>query len=40
LERRLKEAGAAVERLSFAGGHSIDPDLFAPMRLFLTRCWT
>jgi phospholipase/carboxylesterase len=40
LERRLKEAGAAVELLSFAGGHSIDPDLFAPMRLFLTRCWT
>lgn len=39
LERRLKAAGAAVELLSFAGGHSIDPDLFAPMRLFLTRCW-
>lgn len=40
LEQRLKAAGAAVELLSFAGGHSIDPDLFAPMRLFLTRCWT
>ena len=40
LERRLKAAGAAVELLSFAGGHSIDPDLFAPMRLFLERCWS
>jgi len=40
LERRLKAAGAAVELLSFAGGHSIDPDLFGPMRLFLERCWS
>ncbi len=40
LERRLKAAGAAVELLSFAGGHSIDPDLFAPMRHFLERCWS
>ncbi len=39
LQRLLQAAGASVELLSFDGGHSIDPDLFAAMRLFLQRCW-
>lgn len=39
LERLLRQAGAPVELLSFSGGHSIDPDLFGPMRQFLGRCW-
>ncbi|MBM5801049.1 MAG: esterase [Cyanobacteria bacterium K_DeepCast_35m_m2_023] len=39
LQRLLTAAGATVELLSFAGGHSIDPDLFGPMRQFLARCW-
>lgn len=40
LERRLQAAAYPVERLAFAGGHSIDASLFAPMRSFLTRCWS
>jgi phospholipase/carboxylesterase len=40
LERLLQAAGAAVELLSFSGGHTIDPDLFGPMRRFLERCWS
>ena len=39
LKRLLEEAGATAELLSFAGGHSIDPELFAPMRRFIERCW-
>jgi phospholipase/carboxylesterase len=39
LARLLNQAGAEVELLSFAGGHTIDPDLFGPMRQFLARCW-
>ena len=38
LERLLMQAGAKVELLSFDGGHSIDPDLFGPMRLFWHNC--
>lgn len=40
LQRLLQSAGATVELLSFDGGHSIDPDLFSPMRQFLQRCWS
>lgn len=40
LERLLKLGGARVELLSFNGGHTIEPDLFAAMRAFLARCWT
>jgi len=39
LERLLLQAGATVELLSFSGGHTIDPDLFAAMRAFIERCW-
>jgi len=39
LERLLKLGGARVELLSFSGGHTIDPDLFGPMRSFMARCW-
>jgi phospholipase/carboxylesterase len=39
LERLLLQAGATVELLSFSGGHTIDPDLFAAMRTFIERCW-
>jgi len=40
LERLLVQAGAPTELLSFDGGHSIDPGLFAAMRAFLERCWS
>jgi len=40
LERLLKLGGARVELHSFSGGHTIDPDLFGPMRSFLVRCWS
>lgn len=39
LQRLLLQAGANVELLSFSGGHTIDPDLFAAMRAFIERCW-
>ena len=40
LERLLQEAGATAKLLSFDGGHSIETDLFGPMRQFLQRCWS
>ena len=40
LERLLKLGGARVELISFSGGHTIDPDLFGPMRSFMERCWS
>ena len=40
LQRLLLQAGATAELLSFDGGHSIDPDLFATMRAFLAHCWS
>ncbi|MEA5411345.1 dienelactone hydrolase family protein [Synechococcus sp. BA-120 BA3] len=39
LERSLAEAGGSVRRIAFPGGHSIDPELIAPMREFLVRGW-
>ena len=39
LQRLLLQAGASVELLSFSGGHTIDPVLFAAMRAFIERCW-
>jgi phospholipase/carboxylesterase len=38
LERLLKLGGARVELLIFSGGHTIDPELFGPMRNFMARC--
>lgn len=39
LEQRLRESGAEVALLPFAGGHGIDPALFPAMREFLGRAW-
>jgi phospholipase/carboxylesterase len=39
LERSLREAGGSVRRIAFPGGHSIDPELIAPVRDFLARGW-
>ena len=39
LEQRLRESGAEVALLPFAGGHGIDPALFPAMREFLVRAW-
>ncbi|MEB3173218.1 MAG: esterase [Cyanobacteriota bacterium] len=39
LERLLKLGGAQVELLSFSGGHTIEPELFGPIRAFMARCW-
>jgi len=39
LERSLAEAGGSVRRIAFPGGHSIDPELIAPVREFLVRGW-
>jgi len=39
LERMLQEAGGSVRRISFRGGHGIDPVLFPAMRAFLEEGW-
>jgi phospholipase/carboxylesterase len=39
LERLLQDAGIAVRRYDFSGGHGIDPDLLPLMREFLERAW-
>ena len=39
LQRLLNLGGAQVQLLSFKGGHTIDADLFAPMRSFMEHCW-
>jgi phospholipase/carboxylesterase len=39
LAEALRRAGATVRRVSFPGGHGIDPSLFAEIRDFLDRCW-
>jgi phospholipase/carboxylesterase len=39
LERCLQDSGGSVRRLSFSGGHGIDPELFPAMRDFLIDAW-
>jgi phospholipase/carboxylesterase len=39
LERSLKAVGGSVQRMAFAGGHCIDPDLLVAMREFLLAGW-
>jgi phospholipase/carboxylesterase len=39
LEERLRQAGGAVERIDFAGGHGIDPDLVPRLKAFLEAGW-
>ncbi len=39
LEERLLQAGGAVERIGFPGGHGIDPVLFPRIRAFLEAGW-
>lgn len=39
LEQRLKASGGSVQRLTFSGGHGIDPELFPAMGDFLIRAW-
>ena len=38
--RLLRQGGGWAELLTFAGGHTIDASLFAPMRAFLAQWWT
>jgi len=40
LEQMLRAAGGTVQRLAFAGGHGIDPGLFAAMRAALEAGWS
>jgi len=40
LERKLQEAGGSVRRITFSGGHGIDPALVPQMRAFLEEGWT
>jgi len=40
LEQMLRAAGATVQRLAFAGGHGIDPDLFPTIRAALEAGWS
>jgi phospholipase/carboxylesterase len=39
LERTLLEAGGSVRRITFSGGHGINPALFPQMRAFLEEGW-
>ena len=39
VERALKAAGGSVQRLTFPGGHSIDPTLLPTLRAFLEEGW-
>jgi phospholipase/carboxylesterase len=40
LERALKAAGGSVQRLTFPGGHGIDPALLPTLRAFLEEGWS
>jgi phospholipase/carboxylesterase len=40
LEQMLRAAGGTVQRLSFPGGHGIDPGLFPAMRAALEAGWS
>ena len=39
VERALKAAGGSVQRLTFPGGHGIDPSLLPTLRAFLEEGW-
>ena len=39
VERALKAAGGSVQRLTFPGGHGIDPTLLPSLRAFLEEGW-
>jgi phospholipase/carboxylesterase len=39
LEQMLRAAGGTVKRLTFAGGHGIDPSLFPALRAALEAGW-
>lgn len=39
LEQSLLEKGGSVQKLTFSGGHGIDPGLFPGMRGFLISAW-
>ena len=39
VERALKAAGGSVQRLTFPGGHGIDPALLPTLRAFLEEGW-
>ncbi|MFM7733995.1 MAG: alpha/beta hydrolase [Cyanobium sp.] len=39
VERALKAAGGSVQRLTFPGGHGIDPTLLPSLRAFLDEGW-
>ena len=40
VERALKAAGGSVQRLTFPGGHGIDPTLLPTLRAFLEEGWS
>ena len=40
VERALKAAGGSVQRLTFPGGHGIDPALLPTLRAFLEEGWS
>jgi phospholipase/carboxylesterase len=40
LERSLRKAGGSVQRITFQGGHGIDPQLFPVLREFLETGWS
>jgi predicted esterase len=40
IEDLVQQAGGQVERIGFAGGHGIDPQLLPNLRTFLARHWT
>jgi len=40
IEDLVQQAGGQVERIGFAGGHGIDPQLLPDLRTFLARHWT
>jgi len=39
VERALRALGGSVQRLTFPGGHGIDPALLPTLRSFLEDCW-
>ena len=40
IEDLVQQAGGQVQRIGFAGGHGIDPQLLPDLRAFLARNWT
>jgi phospholipase/carboxylesterase len=40
IEDLVRRAGGQVQRISFAGGHGIDPHLLPELRAFLAQNWT